>query len=25
MKGGERITNDELIAVECDVFAPCAL
>src|SRR6185295_917697 len=21
----ERITNDELIAVECDVFAPCAL
>jgi len=25
MKGGERITNEELIAVECDVFAPCAL
>jgi len=25
MKGGERITNDELIAVDCDVFVPCAL
>ena len=23
--GGERITNDELIATDCDVFAPCAL
>jgi len=22
---GERITNDELIAIDCDVFAPCAL
>jgi len=25
MKGGERIANEELIAVDCDVFAPCAL
>jgi glutamate dehydrogenase (NAD(P)+) len=25
LKGGERITNDELIALDCDVFAPCAL
>ncbi len=25
LKGGERITNDELIAVDCDVLAPCAL
>ncbi|MDX6475524.1 MAG: glutamate dehydrogenase, partial [Gaiellaceae bacterium] len=25
LKGGELITNDELIAVDCDVFAPCAL
>src|SRR5205814_10182187 len=25
LKGGERITNEELIAVDCDVFAPCAL
>ena len=25
LKGGEAITNDELIAVDCDVFAPCAL
>jgi glutamate dehydrogenase (NAD(P)+) len=25
LKGGETITNDELIAVDCDVFAPCAL
>jgi glutamate dehydrogenase/leucine dehydrogenase len=23
--GGEQITNDELIALPCDVFAPCAL
>ncbi|NUR76259.1 MAG: Glu/Leu/Phe/Val dehydrogenase [Thermoleophilia bacterium] len=25
LKGGERITNEELIALDCDVFAPCAL
>src|SRR5262245_19094107 len=25
LDGGERITNDELIAIDCDVFAPCAL
>src|SRR5438270_12415804 len=25
LKGGEQITNDELIALDCDVFAPCAL
>ncbi len=25
LKGGERITNDELVALDCDVFAPCAL
>ncbi|MSY60220.1 MAG: glutamate dehydrogenase [Actinobacteria bacterium] len=23
--GGERITNDELLALDCDVLAPCAL
>jgi glutamate dehydrogenase (NAD(P)+) len=25
LKGGERITNEELITLDCDVFAPCAL
>ena len=25
LKGGDRITNDELIHVDCDVLAPCAL
>jgi glutamate dehydrogenase (NAD(P)+) len=25
LKGGEPITNEELIALDCDVFAPCAL
>jgi glutamate dehydrogenase (NAD(P)+) len=25
LKGGERVTNDDLIALDCDVFAPCAL
>jgi len=25
LKSGEQITNDELIALECDAFAPCAL
>ena len=25
LKDGEHITNDELIALDCDVFAPCAL
>jgi glutamate dehydrogenase (NAD(P)+) len=25
LKGGEQVTNDELIALDCDVFAPCAL
>ncbi|HEX4679902.1 MAG TPA: Glu/Leu/Phe/Val dehydrogenase, partial [Gaiellaceae bacterium] len=25
LRGGEHITNDELIALDCDVFAPCAL
>jgi glutamate dehydrogenase (NAD(P)+) len=25
LKGGEHVTNDELIALDCDVFAPCAL
>jgi glutamate dehydrogenase (NAD(P)+) len=25
LKGGDRITNEELIAIDCDVFAPCAL
>jgi glutamate dehydrogenase (NAD(P)+) len=24
-RGGERITNDELLALQCDVLAPCAL
>ena len=24
-KGGDAITNDELLAVDCDVLAPCAL
>jgi glutamate dehydrogenase (NAD(P)+) len=23
--GGERITNEELVTMDCDVFAPCAL
>jgi glutamate dehydrogenase (NAD(P)+) len=23
--GGEHITNEELVAIDCDVFAPCAL
>jgi glutamate dehydrogenase (NAD(P)+) len=23
--GGDRITNDELVTLDCDVFAPCAL
>ncbi|MBV8599505.1 MAG: Glu/Leu/Phe/Val dehydrogenase [Actinobacteria bacterium] len=25
LKGGDRITNDELVLVDCDVLAPCAL
>jgi glutamate dehydrogenase (NAD(P)+) len=25
LKGGDAITNDELVVVDCDVFAPCAL
>ncbi|MFL5927924.1 MAG: Glu/Leu/Phe/Val family dehydrogenase [Gaiellaceae bacterium] len=25
LNGGERITNDDLIAIDCDVLAPCAL
>ncbi len=25
LKGAERITNEELITLDCDVFAPCAL
>jgi glutamate dehydrogenase (NAD(P)+) len=25
LKGGDRVTNDELITVDCDVLAPCAL
>jgi glutamate dehydrogenase (NAD(P)+) len=25
LKGGDRITNDELVVIDCDVFAPCAL
>jgi glutamate dehydrogenase (NAD(P)+) len=25
LKGGEAITNEELIGIDCDVFAPCAL
>ena len=25
LKGGDRITNDELMTVDCDVLAPCAL
>jgi glutamate dehydrogenase (NAD(P)+) len=25
LKGGELITNEELIALDCDAFAPCAL
>jgi glutamate dehydrogenase (NAD(P)+) len=25
LKGGEPITNEELIALDCDAFAPCAL
>ncbi len=25
LKGGDRITNDDLITVDCDVLAPCAL
>ncbi len=25
LKGGEHITNEELVALDCDVFAPCAL
>jgi glutamate dehydrogenase (NAD(P)+) len=25
LEGGERITNDELLALDCDVLAPCAL
>jgi glutamate dehydrogenase (NAD(P)+) len=25
LKGGDRITNEELITADCDVFAPCAL
>jgi glutamate dehydrogenase (NAD(P)+) len=25
LKGGDRITNEELIRIDCDVFAPCAL
>jgi glutamate dehydrogenase (NAD(P)+) len=25
LKGGEHITNEELVVIDCDVFAPCAL
>jgi glutamate dehydrogenase (NAD(P)+) len=25
LKGGDRISNEELITIDCDVFAPCAL
>jgi glutamate dehydrogenase (NAD(P)+) len=25
LRGGDAITNEELVAVDCDVFAPCAL
>ncbi len=25
LKGGDRITNAELVEIDCDVFAPCAL
>ena len=25
LKGGDRITNDELLRLDCDVLAPCAL
>jgi glutamate dehydrogenase (NAD(P)+) len=25
LKGGDRITNDDLVTIECDVLAPCAL
>ena len=25
LKGGDRITNQELITIDCDIFAPCAL
>jgi glutamate dehydrogenase (NAD(P)+) len=25
LSGGERITNEDLVAIDCDVFAPCAL
>ncbi len=25
LKGGDRITNEELLTVDCDVLAPCAL
>ena len=25
LKGGDRITNDELLVLDCDVLAPCAL
>jgi glutamate dehydrogenase (NAD(P)+) len=25
LKGGDRITNDELLTLDCDVLAPCAL
>jgi glutamate dehydrogenase (NAD(P)+) len=25
LKGGDRISNEELITLDCDVFAPCAL
>ncbi len=25
LKGGDRITNEELVEIDCDVFAPCAL
>jgi glutamate dehydrogenase (NAD(P)+) len=25
LKGGDRITNDDLVTIDCDVLAPCAL
>jgi glutamate dehydrogenase (NAD(P)+) len=25
LKGGDRITNEELVTIDCDAFAPCAL
>ncbi len=25
LKSGDRITNEELVTIDCDVFAPCAL